>query len=285
MVAQKEDNNWTLIIKPKRSLWELNLREIWEYRDLLYLLIRRDFVAKYKQTILGPIWFILQPFLTTILFTFVFGRIAKIPTDGLPHILFYMSGIVIWNYFSKSLTATSSTFVSNAGLFGKVYFPRLIIPLSVVASNLFQLLVQFSLLLFFIVYYYFIGVRLHLTWFVLLLPYLILLAAGLGLGFGIFISSLTTKYRDLSYLVGFGMQLWMYLTPIVYPLSKVPQKYAWVVVLNPMTPIVEGFRKAILGVGTVNFWQLIYSTVFMIFMLAIGVLIFNKVEQNFMDTV
>ncbi len=285
MATPQVENNWTLVIKPKRSLWEVNLKELWEYRDLLYLLVRRDFVAKYKQTILGPLWFLLQPFLTTVLFTFVFGHIAKIPTDGLPHILFYMAGIVIWNYFSKSLTATSNTFVGNAGLFGKVYFPRLIIPLSIVVSNLFQFFIQFLLLLFFMAYYYFLGVRLHLTWFVLILPYLIILAAGLGLGFGILISSLTTKYRDLSHLVGFGMQLWMYITPIVYPLSKVPPKYAWIVALNPMTPIVEGFRKAILGVGTVNFWQLLYSTGFMIFMLIIGVLIFNKVEQNFMDTV
>jgi lipopolysaccharide transport system permease protein len=215
----------------------------------------------------------------------VFGRIAKIPTDGVPHMLFYMSGIVIWNYFSRCLTATSNTFRANAYLFGKVYFPRLTIPISIVISNLFQFLIQFVLLLGFLVYYVILGLKLHITWQIILLPYLIILAALLGLGFGILISSMTTKYRDLMFLLNFGMQLWMYATPIVYPLSEVPKKYQWIAVLNPITPVVEGFRYSLLGVGTVQTWHLIYSFVFMLLILSVGVVVFNKVEQNFMDTV
>ncbi len=277
--------NWTLIIKPRRGLFELNLKEIWDYRDLIYFLIRRDFIAKYKQTILGPLWFIIQPLLTTIMFTIVFGRIAKIPTDGLPHMLFYMAGVVLWNYFSKCFIGTSNTFRGNVGLFSKVYFPRLVIPITVVISNLFQFALQFTFLIGFIIYYVAVGVKLHLTWFVLMMPVLIFFAAIYGLGFGIIVSSLTTKYRDLAFLLSFGVQLWMYLTPIVYPLSQVPKKYLIWIIINPITPLVEAFRKSVLGIGTVTWGQLAYSFIFAFVVLFIGILIFNKVEQNFMDTI
>ncbi len=277
--------NWTLIIKPKKGIFDLNLRELWDYRDLIYLLVRRDFIAKYKQTILGPLWFIIQPLLTTIMFTIVFGRIAKIPTDGLPHMLFYMSGIVLWNYFSKTFIATSNTFRGNVSLFSKVYFPRLVIPITTVISNLFLFALQFLFLLGFIIYYVVLGVKIHLTWFTLIIPVLIFISAVYGLGFGIIVSSLTTKYRDLAFLLSFGMQLWMYVTPIVYPLSQVPKKYLTWILANPITPLVEAFRKAVLGVGTVTAGQLAYSFVFAFAVLFVGILIFNKVEQNFMDTI
>ncbi len=276
---------WTTIIRPRRHLLDIDIREILRYKDLIYLLIRRDFVARYKQTILGPLWYIVQPLLTTIMFTIVFGRIARIPTDGMPHMLFYLSGTVIWNYFSKCLTSTSNTFTGNAGLFGKVYFPRLVIPISVVISNLFQFLVQFILLLGFWVYFWFRGAALSLSWAMLLLPAYVFLAGLMGLGFGLLVSSMTTKYRDLAFLLNFGMQLWMYGTPIVYPLSQVPDRWRLWIELNPMTPIVEGFRKALLGVGTLQDWQLLYIVVFVIVILFAGVIIFNKVEQSFMDTV
>ncbi len=281
----KEKEHWSIVIEPKRSLLSINLKEILEYKDLIYLFVRRDFIARYKQTILGPLWFIIQPLLTTVMFTIVFGRIAKIPTDGVPHILFYLTGTVIWNYFSRCLTGTSTTFVSNAGIFGKVYFPRLVTPISIVISNLFQFAVQFSLLIAFWIYFILRGAPIHIGWEILLLPYLVLLSALLGLGFGILISSMTTKYRDLQFLINFGMQLWMYATPIVYPLSQVPDKWRVWIILNPVTPIVEGFKKAILGVGTLQAWHLIYATVFTLVLLVIGIVVFNKVEQNFMDTV
>ena len=280
-----ESQEWTTIIRPKRHLLDINLREILHYKDLIYLLIRRDFVARYKQTILGPLWYIVQPLLTTIMFTVVFGRIAKIPTDGVPHMLFYLSGTVIWGYFSKCLTSTSNTFIGNAGLFGKVYFPRLVIPISVIISNLFQFIVQFSLLSGFWIYFWLKGADIYLTWSVLLLPVYVAIAGLMGLGLGLFFSSLTTKYRDLVFLLNFGMQLWMYGTPIVYPLSQVPQKWKLLIVLNPMTPVVEGFRKALLGVGSVESWNILYSLGFMLVMLFVGVITFNKVEQNFMDTI
>jgi lipopolysaccharide transport system permease protein len=278
-------SNWNLIIRPKRHLFDINLKELWKYKDLIYLFVRRDFVAKYKQTILGPLWFIVQPLLTTLMFTVVFGKIAGIPTDGLPKVLFYMTGITAWNYFALCLKNTSNTFVSNASIFGKVYFPRLVIPISTVISGLIQFAIQFLFLLAFMIYYWSIGAKFSPNWYILLLPVLLILMAGLGLGFGIIISSLTTKYRDLTNLVAFGVQLWMYATPIIYPLSKIPQKYKLFVILNPITPIVETFRYSLLGRGTVKWWYLEYSIGFMIVLLTIGILLFNKVEQSFMDTV
>lgn len=277
--------NWTMLIRPKRHLLEINLHEIWQYRDLIKLFVRRDFVAQYKQTILGPLWFLIQPLLTTVMYTIVFGNIAKISTDQLPHILFYMSGIVAWTYFSTCLNSTSNTFVANAGIFGKVYFPRLTLPISIVISNLIQFFIQFFLLLAFMLYYKLIGADFHTNRYIFLLPVLLILMAGLGLGFGIIISSLTTKYRDLTNLVSFGVQLWMYASPIIYPLSEIPEKYRIYVLANPLTPIVETFRFALLGAGTVNWLHLTYSFLFTLFVLTIGIILFNKVEQTFMDTV
>ena len=227
-----------MVIKPKRHWFDINFNELWKYRDLIALFVRRDFVAKYKQTILGPLWFIIQPLLTTLMFTVVFGKIAKIPTDGLPPMLFYLSGITAWNYFAESLKATSNTFVTNASIFGKVYFPRLAIPISVVVSNLILFVVQFLFLVVFMLIFYFSGASFSPNIFVLLLPVLLILMAGLGLGFGIIISSLTTKYRDLTYLVAFGIQLWMYATPIVYPLSELSGTFRKAALANPITIVV-----------------------------------------------
>ncbi len=278
-------DHWTMILRPKKSLFQVNLHELWQYRDLIALFVRRDFVAKYKQTILGPLWFIIQPLLTTLMFVVVFGNIAGIPTDGIPQVLFYMSGIVGWNYFSTCLNDTSQTFLKNASIFGKVYFPRLAMPISIVISNLVSFIIQFLFLLCFLLYFYLRGADLSIGIDVLLLPFLVLLMAGLGLGFGIIISSLTTKYRDLTHLVGFGVSLWMYATPIIYPLSEIPERYKMFVLANPMTPLIETFKTVLLGVGTVNYLYLLYSLVFTIVLLAVGVLIFNKVERTFMDTV
>jgi len=280
-----DNDNWSMVIKPKRHLFDIDLEDIWRYRDLVKLFVRRDFVAKYKQTILGPLWFLIQPLLTTLIYTIVFGNIANIPTDGLPHILFYMTGIVGWTYFSTCLNSTSNTFVANAGIFGKVYFPRLTLPISIVISSLIQFFIQFGLLAAFMVYYKLTGADFQLNIYVLILPVLIILMAGLGLGFGIIISSLTTKYRDLTNLVGFGVQLWMYATPIIYPLSEIPDKYRIFVLANPLTPIIETFRYALLGAGTIDWYHLLYSFGFTVFVLAIGIVLFNKVEQSFMDTV
>lgn len=276
---------WDLIIQPKKRLFEIDLGALWRYRDLIALFVRRDFVSKYKQTILGPLWFVLQPALTTIMFALVFSRIAKISTDGLPPILFYMSGTVAWTYFSTCLNSTSNTFITNANIFGKVYFPRLAVPISIVISTLIQFFIQFALLIIIMGFYWFKGIGFHLNIYILLLPVLILLMALMGLGFGIVISSLTTKYRDLVYLVTFGVQLWMYATPIVYPLSSISEKYRFWVLLNPLTSVIETFRFALLGSGTFNPFQLLYSTVFAFVIVIIGILLFNRVEKTFIDTV
>ena len=279
------DESWDLIIRPKRGLLDINLKEIWQYRDLVMLFVRRDFVSKYKQTILGPLWFLIQPVLTTLMFTLVFSNLAGISTDGLPPMLFYMAGTVAWSYFSICLTTTSNTFIANAAIFGKVYFPRLTVPLSIVISNLIQFGIQFMLLVAIIIFYYFRGVPLHVNAYILLIPYLIVLMAFLGLGFGIIISSLTTKYRDLANLVAFGVQLWMYATPIIYPLSKIPEKYKVYIMANPVTPIVESFRYAMLGSGSVSQGQLLYCSVFTLAVMVLGIIMFNRVEQSFMDVV
>ena len=274
-----------MIIRPQRSLFDLRLDELWRYKDLVALFVRRDFVSVYKQTILGPLWYLIQPLLTTITFTIIFGNFAQLPTDGLPQFLFYMSGTVIWTYFASCLTKTSETFTSNAGLFGKVYFPRLAVPVSILLSNLVAFAIQFGLFLVFMLYFALSGADLHPNAWVLLMPVLILMMAGLGLGFGIIISSLTTKYRDLRFLVGFGVSLLMYATPVIYPISSVPAKYQWAILANPMTPIVEAFRYAFLGAGTVNMLHLAYSFGFMLVVVFLGTVIFNRVEQTFMDTV
>lgn len=277
--------NWDLILKPKRHIFEINLKEIWEFRDLIGLFIRRDFVAKYKQTILGPLWFIVQPLLTTIMFTVVFGKVAGLSTDGLPHMLFYMAGIVPWTYFSTSLNLTSKTFVENAKIFGKVYFPRLTVPISIVISNLILFIIQFLFLVCFMVYFWIKGFEFGPTIHILLLPFLLILLAGLSLGFGIIISSLTTKYRDLTHLVQFGVQLLMYATPVIYPLSSIQGKMRPFILANPLTGIIETFKTIMLGTGELEWGLLLYSTLFCMVILLSGILLFNRIERNFMDTV
>jgi lipopolysaccharide transport system permease protein len=277
---------WDMLIEPTRNLLDLRLRELWRARDLILLFVRRDFVSVYKQTILGPLWYLIQPLLTTITFTVIFGNIANLPTDGLPQFLFYMSGTVIWGYFAECLNKTSNTFVQNANLFGKVYFPRLAVPVSILLSNLITFVIQFLLFLVFVLYFHLRGTALHPNWvWIALSPVLVLMMAGLGLGFGIIISSLTTKYRDLRFLVTFGVQLLMYATPVIYPVSSIPEKYRWLIYANPLTPVVEAFRYGFLGAGTVDAGHLLYSLGFMLVVVLAGALVFNRVEQTFMDTV
>ncbi|MBS1552702.1 MAG: ABC transporter permease [Bacteroidetes bacterium] len=285
MKKSQSESEWTLEIKPVSGWFNFHLKDVWKYRDLLFMFVKRDFVSVYKQTILGPFWFFLQPILTTITFTIVFGNIAKIPTDGIPPILFYMSGIVCWGYFSDCLTRTSSTFITNANIFGKVYFPRLVSPLSNIISLLMKFGIQMILLIGFLIYFKMNGSDVNPNIYILLTPYLILLMAGLGLGFGIIVSSLTTKYRDFTFLVSFGVQLLMYATPVIYPLSALPEKYKWIVLANPMTSIVDTFRYAFLGAGTFNAGNLLYTSVFVVLILSIGIIVFNRVEKTFMDTV
>lgn len=280
---QQED--WTLIIRPKARWFDLHLGDLWRYRDLVMLFVRRDFVSVYKQTILGPLWFIIQPLLTTLTYTLIFGNIAQLSTDGLPKILFYLSGITAWNYFSECLTRTSETFNANANIFGKVYFPRLAVPVSIVISNLIKFAIQLGLFLGFYFYFLAKGAAVRPTSALLLLPALLLLMAALGLGAGIIVSSLTTRYRDLRYLVQFGAQLLMYSTPVIIPLSKLPDQYRWIMIANPMTPVVETFRYAFLGTGSFSWSLLGISAVATLLILAVGVLLFNHVEKTFMDTV
>lgn len=285
-VTEEPDEKWDMIIQPKTGLFDLNLKEIWHYRDLMILFVRRDFVAQYKQTILGPLWHFIQPVFTTLMFLIVFFKIANIPTDGIPPILFYMSGITIWNYFSSCLTSTSNTFLANAGIFGKVYFPRLIMPISTVLSNIVKFGIQFLFLIIMMVYYAIKGVSFHVGFNTLLIPVLVLMMAGLGLGLGIIISSLTTKYRDLNVLIGFAVQLLMYATPVAYPLSFLKNKsYAAWIQWNPLTPVVEAFRYALFGKGDFTAGSLGYSAAFIVVVMFIGLLSFNKVERSFMDTV
>ena len=282
----RENENWDMVIEPKRNLLDLRLGELWRARDLVMLFVWRDFVSFYKQTILGPLWYIIQPLLTTVVFTFIFGNVAKLPTGGQPQFLFYLSGTVIWSYFAACITKTADTFITNTQLFGKVYFPRMAVPVSILISNLITFGIQFFLFLAFMGYFALQGSLLHPNWWMLITPLLIMMMAGLGLGFGIIISSLTTKYRDLRFLVQFGVQLLMYATPVILPISSFPERYRWIVLANPMTSIVDTFRYAFLGgAGTVNLPNLAYSFGFMLVVVIIGVVIFNRVEQTFMDTV
>ncbi|WP_224013936.1 ABC transporter permease [Ferruginibacter albus] len=285
-MQKDQEPHWDMVVKPTSGLLQINLKEVWRYKDLMWLFVRRDFVAQYKQTILGPLWHFIQPIFTTVMFLLVFNRIANIPTDGIKAPLFYMSGITIWNYFSGCLMNTSNTFIGNASIFGKVYFPRLIIPLSIVISNVVRLVIQLLLLVVLMVWYHFHGFPIHLSIYLLLIPFLIIIMAGIGLGLGIIISSLTTKYRDFTVLISFAIQLAMYATPIAYPLSYLKNRsYKWAIDINPITSVVEAFRFSLFGKGNFNFGSLGYSVVFMIVVLFIGVITFNKVEKTFMDTV
>lgn len=286
--THQNPHNHDWIIESKSSLFDLKLSEVWAYRDLLLLLVRRDFVSFYKQTILGPLWFFIQPLFTTIIFTFIFGNLAGISTDGLPKPLFYMAGITAWNYFADCLTKTSTVFRDNAAIFGKVYFPRLIMPLSIVVSNLVRFAVQMILFLILMAYYYFSGSDFQPSWAILLFPVVVILMALLGLGLGMIISAMTTKYRDLAFLVTFGVQLLMYATTVIYPLSTALAKYpaySWIIEYNPMTPIIETFRYGFLGEGSFSWSSFGYATLITMLMLVFGIVIFNKVERNFVDTV
>lgn len=280
-------DNWTTVIKPRNNLFDINFRELWQYRDLCTLFVKRNIITQYKQTILGPLWFLIQPLMTTVMYMVVFGGIAGISTDGLPQPLFYLAGICFWQYFADCLTKTSNTFVTNASIFGKVYFPRLIVPLSDVISNLVRFLIQFGLFLVVYIYYQlFTPVAIHTNWYVLLLPVLVLVEAGLALGFGILFSSLTTKYRDLQLLLSFFVSLWMYATPVIYPLSTITNpKLHLLMSLNPLTGIIEAFKYGMLGVGQFSWLTLGYSFLFMVVLLTLGIMVFNKVQRSFMDTV
>jgi lipopolysaccharide transport system permease protein len=280
-----EPEHWDMVIEPHSRLFDLKLKDVWHYRDLLILLVRRDFVSFYKQTILGPVWFFIQPLFITITYTLVFGKMAAISTDGLPAPLFYMTGITAWNYFSECLTKTSTVFRDNSQVFGKVYFPRLIMPLSIVMSNLIKLAVQLLLLFVMMGYYAFKGASFHVTAYLLLVPVLIVQMALLGLGTGMIVSAMTNRYRDLIFLVTFGVQLLMYTTTVVYPLSSVPLKYKWLIELNPITMVIEVFRYALLGQGSFTALSFSLSFIATLLIAAFGILIFNRVERNFIDNV
>ena len=281
------EQGWTTEIRPKEKLLSVDFKEIWRYRDLMMLFVKRNIITQYKQTVLGPLWYIIQPMMTTVMYMVVFGGIAKISTDGLPQPLFYLAGISFWQYFADCLHKTSNTFVSNSAIFGKVYFPRLVTPLSDVISNLVRFGIQFALFLIVYAYYaLFTDVQIHTNWYALMLPILVAMLAGLALGFGILFSSMTTKYRDLQLLLGFFVSLWMYATPVIYPLSTINNETLRLVMqLNPLTGIVEFFKYGMLGVGNHEWWMLGYSFAFMVVLLAVGIVVFNKVQKSFMDTV
>lgn len=281
----KENSEWDLVVKAESSKFDLKFNEVWNYRDLLGLLVKRDFISFYKQTILGPIWFFIQPLFTMGIYVFLFGTIGKFSTDSIPQPLFYLTGIVAWNYFSESLTKTATVFKDNAGIFGKVYFPRLIMPLSIVISNLIRFGVQFLLLAIAIIYYVIKGYHFSPSIYILVFPFLILLMAGQGLGLGMIVSAMTTKYRDLALLLTFSIQLLMYATTVVYPLSSITGSIRPFIEYNPMTPVIEGIRKGLFGQGSFDFYSLGYATAITTIVLIAGTFIFNKVEKNFVDTV
>ena len=276
---------WTEEIKSQNTLFSINFKEVWHYRDLLLMLVKRDYVTFYKQTILGPIWFFVQPILTTIIYIILFGQVAKLSTDGLPQMAFYLSGVTIWSYFSDVLNKTAIVFQTNASIFGKVYFPRLIMPLSIVISGLMKFLIQFTLFVCVVLYFTFIKESIQPNFWILATPFLLFLMAAFALGLGMIFSSMTTKYKDLTMLLSFGVQLFMYVTPVVYTVTSIPSQYKFIVRYNPLTSIFECFRYGYLGAGHFQPLTLVYSAISIFVLLAVGVLIFNKVEKSFMDTV
>ena len=284
-IDNEQTESWDLIITPRRGWFNVDLLEVFRYWDLILLFVKRDFVTFYKQTILGPLWYIIQPLFNTLVFTLIFGKIAKIPTDGLPQFLFYLSGTVVWGYFSNCLNESSKTFVTNAQLFGKVYFPRITVPISVALTGVFQFLIQFAIFLGFLLYFWKGVSDIKPNIFVLALPLIVLHMAVLGIGFGMLISALTAKYRDLAFAMTFFVQLWMYLTPIVYPLSQVPDKFRLFILLNPMTAVVESFRGAFLGVSSIRWYETAFSIGLTVLIFIAGIITFNRVEKTFMDTV
>ena len=282
---QEENTEWTETIRPRSSLLDLNLRELWAYRDLVRMYVKRDIVTFYKQTILGPLWFIIQPVLTTVMFIVVFGNFAGISTDGIPGALFYFAGLLMWNYFADCLTRNSKIFIDNQAVFGKVYFPRLVVPLSITIANLVRFFIQLVIFVIIWLWFWFTDANVSLNAYALLFPVLIMMVAGLSLGFGIIFSSLTTKYRDLTFLLQFGVQLWMYMTPVIYPLNSIETDKQWMVQLNPLTSIVETFKFGTIGTGVFSWGWLAYSFGFMVVLLFLGIIVFNRVEKTFMDTV
>jgi lipopolysaccharide transport system permease protein len=285
MKNNNQSEDWDLVIKGHTSLFDIKFKDLWNYRDLLLMFVKRDFVSFYKQTVLGPLWFFIQPIFTTLVFTFVFGNLAKISTDGLPQFLFYLTGITAWNYFADCLTKTSTVFKDNTNIFGKVYFPRLIIPLSIVVSNLVRFGVQLLLLIGVMIYFAVNGANFQVTYAILFFPVLVIMMALLGLGTGLIITAITTKYKDLTFLITFGVQLLMYGTTVIYPLSAAPEQFKKYIELNPMTGIIEAFRYAFLGRGEFTLWSVGYSAIFTLVFLFLGVIIFNKTEKNFVDTI
>jgi len=282
---KSEKDNWSIEIKPKKKWLDVDLKGIWRYRDLYYMYVKRDIITVYKQTILGPLWFLIQPILTTIMYMFVFGGLAGISTDGIPQPLFYMSGILLWNYFNSAFMVSSNVFTANASVFGKVYFPRLVVPLSGITSNLIKFGIQLILFIAIYLYYYIQGVNLTINWTIILFPILILMIALHAMSWGLIISALTTKYRDLTQLVTFGIQLFMYVTPVIYPLSAAPEKYRMLISFNPLTPIFETFKYSCMGSGSLDWIGLGYSFIVLLITLFLSIIIFNRVERNFMDTV
>lgn len=278
-------NSDITVVSAKRGLFNLNLKELWKYRDLVILFVKRDIKNVYKQTVLGPLWIVINPFLSTFVFTVIFGIIANISTDGIPQFLFYMSGNILWSFFSSCFNRASSTFLSNARIFGKVYFPRFVMPLSGIIYNSITFLVQFVMFAILVAVYALTGANVHPNFLVLALPLFLIHIAFLGTGTGLIISSLTTKYRDLNVLVSFGLTLWMYLTPVVYPVSQIPESFRFIMLLNPVAPIMETFRYAFLGSGSFEWFFLLISAAVTAVLLILGMIVFNQVEKNFIDTV
>ncbi len=284
--TSKEDlSAWSEVLVPDRGWMDFRLGELWRYRDLVLRFFRRDFVASYKQTILGPLWFVIPPVLTTLIFTVVFGRIGRISTNGQPDFLFFMLGVTAWNYFATCLNKAAITFTSNSGVFGKVYFPRLVMPLSTILTNLLTFAIQFGVFLLFFAFYWWHGANVHPNWRVVILPILLVQMAALGLGIGCIVCALTTRFRDLAYMISFGTQLWMYASCVVYPLSTISKEWRWVLMLNPMVPIIEALRFSFLGGGIVEIWQLAVSATVTAVLLLVGLVMFTRAEKTFMDTV
>jgi lipopolysaccharide transport system permease protein len=284
-IKVNDKDYWDIVVEPASGFSGFQLREVWHYRDLFWLLVRRDFISFYKQTMLGPLWFFLQPLFTIVIYSYIFGSLARISTDGIPRPLFYLAGITCWQYFAECLSKTSNVFMENANVFGKVYFPRIIMPLSISFSNLIRFGIYLFLLLLMVAWYSARGEMVSLNSYALLLPLLVLMIAMFGIGAGMIVSSLTTRYRDLAFLVGFGVQLLMWASTVVYPLSAAPQKFKWLVALNPMTPILEAFRKGFLGAGSFSWTSLAVSAVIIIVVAFVGLYLFTKAERTFIDTI
>lgn len=281
----ENSEGWTQVLTPDRGWLDFRLGELWRYRDLIFRFFRRDFVASYKQTVLGPLWFVIPPILTTLIFTVVFGKIGQISTNGMPSFLFFLIGVTAWNYFAACLTRAATTFTGNTAIFGKVYFPRLVMPLSTILTNLLTFAIQFGIFLVLAGIFWLQGATFEANWRVIILPVLLVQMGALGLGIGCIVCALTTRFRDLAYMITFGTQLWMYASCVVYPLSQIPQEWRWLFILNPMVPIIEAFRFAFLGGGTVEIWHLAISAVLTAILLFVGLVMFSRAEKTFMDTV